>query len=560
MNTLPSELLQNIANRLSRRNLCVLLCVCRSWNLILKPQLYMSLDDITQQQFKELVKTLTDTAAHRPLGHLVRKLLIPITLDREDLSFLPQLFPSVTEISVKVRGRLDPSPILQQWKYLAKISLDNTMGTPHTFPKPSLQGCLTHVSVSTEGITGWVDVISEHASIQELTLTLFNIVGNNADNIISFSELEKLHHKLPRLRSLKIHNLKVHGDLPTHIASCNNLRELSLMSDSIHPWGHYFARKYTSLEALNLYVDWENDIEVKRGMAPLAYACRKLKKLNIPCMEVYNTFLDILSAIRAPMTHVTYDTWDKPWFSKTIHSFSNTLSCVKIHGQDDVVIKDVLERLIICPSLVDLELIFLFQDLGLDYILDELKGLQRLYLKGNRIVLERNRTSSIRHGLKDLALCGNDVEDAVHGYISQYCPLLQSLSCTYLRFHTRSITICYPHPGLQFLGIHSYRNAIIQVVSMDTSEMIREREKYGRLDDQMASLGQHRKLNKDDPSIDEFRSFLYDKQQGSVQFNENRFDRKDQPGAERHLVLVRCPYVNEILLSRGLAPPIRFYM
>ncbi|KAF7721331.1 hypothetical protein EC973_004863 [Apophysomyces ossiformis] len=476
---LPAEILKNIAQCVSRKTLLTLVCVCRSWNGTLIPQLYHSIPDLPEKRFGSFIQTLERTATTKQLGHFVRRFTLPNHLEENDLSLLPRLCPYVVEVPGGVKDGVNLLPYLLEWTHINKLSVYIDDGPlPLILPMDFLRGRLTQLSITIQDYEESVDIITGLPLIETLSLECPMYFLTDFDGKFSFSSLEKIHNALQFLRSLRVSPINIIGEMPEKIRPCSTLRELTLRPRGSHLWGKYFAQKYTHLESLTIDSnEIRIDDELKTGALPLAKSCKKLQTLTLTNERVYSWFMDIFQSIGAPMTRFGCCLWNQDWVSKMIHSFCRTLTWISIDIDTPISTKKLMELLQPCRYLVHLHVGCWRCDFALDGFLDGLKGLQHLSISANRISVHKME-SSLRHKLCSLAMRGkSDIDNEVYLYLAKSCPCLSSLDCLYSAIFPRSPIVYCPQPNLRTLRVFDHSNFLFKLTFLGDQEDSQENTK-----------------------------------------------------------------------------------
>ncbi|KAF7729676.1 hypothetical protein EC973_004049 [Apophysomyces ossiformis] len=504
---LPAEILINIANRLSRRNLCNLVRVCRSWNRALTPVLYETTDTLdfvslwrvrslfsfvsadpvsfvskthnlcplsashlvrlfeifsndndelfvslkeeyeTSPLWKPLpfFDTLLYTETNKRLGHYVR---ILTNTDQTIVgSGLRRLCPHLTEIHSAIPGPL--LFLLAHWRHLRKISLDVCLPQPLDFPTGFLEGRLTDLSLTINSFRGWLEVFSKIGSIQRLTMKFSRPKNNEGEEKILFEQFEALHRALPQLQFLALSDFRIRGEIPEHIAPCETMRSLLLFPPRGVHWGLYLARKYTKLETLSLLGSVE-----RTEIVPLATSCQNLRSLIMTATDVYYRFLQGLQAAQAPMTYISYERGPLTRLPDLIHGFCCTIKKLDINIEHEPLKNMPWAALKACTRLTELRLKS-SGGLFLDSVVEILPNLKKLSLIAYRVVLSELHGTRSQPYLKQLTMEATLIENGVYVYLSRYCSFLSSLICVYHSYIPKSSVIYYPNQSLQYLVVCS---------------------------------------------------------------------------------------------------------
>ncbi|KAF7731207.1 hypothetical protein EC973_000622 [Apophysomyces ossiformis] len=468
---LPSELLENIANRLPRRTLNILVRVCRSWNVALTPVLYSSADTLSPQQLDSLIKTLTSTATQKQLGHLIRRLRVWDTLSDSQLQSLTELCPNLVELCGTVCETSNISPYLYAWKYLTATYLTVCLNTPQHFHTGFSKQLLTHLTLTTRGISTWIDLIREFVSLRSLCIEAKGEgdVNDHELDRISFGDLENLQNSLPKLECLAIYLLWVEGEIPLHLIPCHTVRNLIWVAENPGQCIRYISLKYTNLEELYL-AETSHLVYTKLTLAPLMKSCSNLKQLVI-CdnLKLYYLLLDMLASAGAPLTHITFIKCKEDFVAKYLHHFKETLTSVNLRDIDSLYTQSFLSNLHLYTSLTDLA-VKCSLELGINSILSSVKALRNLFIQARRIHLVENDRFTLSRHLKELVLIVDDMDDQIYPYLAHYHPSLTRFEISYSDTCNRPCFIYYPHPGLKVLAVNYENSCVFRVLQSHVAE------------------------------------------------------------------------------------------
>ncbi|KAG0166071.1 hypothetical protein DFQ28_007746 [Apophysomyces sp. BC1034] len=467
---IPSEILDNIAIYLEQRDRYACLCVCRSWNTILTPTLYSSVELRSIGRFQQFITTLRSVEASNPLGKFVRKVKLPNSLEDQDLSALSRLCPFVIELDAWYALEMESLVVLQEWKHLTKVSTVIISKSIPNFPLDFFAKKIRTLCIIIRDLPEWIKLTAELPCVEDLELD-----GRYPSAAISLPDLEAVHRALPCLSALTIENCLFSGEIPEDVAPCDTVRKLTIRSCNGRMWGRYFARKYTNLDELYHVGSDDSDIFGQGAIAEatteakiLARSCRDLKLFRADAASIYRECLEILREIGAPLIRVEY--LGTPGYAASIRTFYATLSDVSLRTEEKMTTEEILEPLKACPALTKLELLYLNSDLALDDCLSCCKSLKNLHIDGNKIYLTRNSTMGDKHHLRQLYIDGYDIADEVFPYLLQHCPLLSDLDCTYGTRHNQSCEIYFPSRSLKKLQIYYHNSCLFKVTQVGKSE------------------------------------------------------------------------------------------
>ncbi|KAF7722619.1 hypothetical protein EC973_002891 [Apophysomyces ossiformis] len=458
-NKLPAEILADIATRLPRRKLRTLVCVCRSWNAAITPELYQKIDIKSKEQFDLLIDTLINRAPHKRLGPTYIT-----TYNPPAETTLPMtLFPLIVEITTPIFDSKKMYLNLREWNHLRSIEINRTTRMPKNFPMELLGDHITKFSVKTNDLKQWLGVIAKLPGIEEL-----EICGNygednwwvskkdidedtdeekdqekDEDEDVTYEDLERLHQWLPRLRQLHLGFVEPYDDtLPDHIIPCDTVRELSIGARDSGSWGDYFARKYTHLEVLTIYPPQSGFSHLESDTRTILKSCAHLKQCWGASYEFH------YNSIMPP----------DQFLDAFIH-FHTTLSEVTIFEDLGVPLQEVITSLRTCP----LEYLYMnhkHDTVDVDYILDALSELRTLYIRGNAIGLLEAKNQTVHRKLKRLSLEGDGIDNQMVSLKGQFG----------LPFE-----IYYPHRELSVFKLLGENNFFYKLVRLNEPERIRER-------------------------------------------------------------------------------------
>ncbi|KAF7722665.1 hypothetical protein EC973_002876 [Apophysomyces ossiformis] len=470
INDLPREILQKIAVRLTQRTVVNLVYVCRLWNAILTPLLYKHIEIYSTDQFHQLHRAILSTASNRQLGRLVQEIWFSKEFD-ENAHIL-----SLQEVTSRNEAWYCSglSSFLQEWEGLQKIHIEYRLRSPVALSSQFLRDRLLTLTMNIVQMEEWIDVISSFPCLQVLDMYFIANEENETEGKVSFAQLETLQNNLVHLQSLTMEHLRINGDIPKEIVPCESVRSLSLSVKEGTRWGQYFAEKYTKLEYLEIMDTYEIPVHTDNELQPLVRSCHHLRTFLIDNEPAYRFVLRSLGERAAQLGYISYLGNDGSWLSESIQCFHKTLSTVHLYSDIELPIEETVDHLKTCPSLADLRLVCASDTLFIDWLLDELGGLQHLHLSGDYVVIKARDSATIPHKLKTLIMLVRHTEDSVYTYLSRCCPHLSTLDCWYSKDDHRPRKICYPNPGLKHLGINVQGDCIYQIKKVAEVESIWE--------------------------------------------------------------------------------------
>ncbi|KAF7725450.1 hypothetical protein EC973_009624 [Apophysomyces ossiformis] len=479
INRLSSEILLNITSRLSWRKLHTLVTVCRQWNAVLTSELYHSITIRSAEQFQTLLNCLI---VHSQLAQLIRELRITYDLSENKIAVTAPIRSLLPDQSIKAAS-VEILPLMNEWKNLRNIIIEHSLRTPTVLPVAFLQDKLTTLSVKTGNMPEWMSVIPKLPSLEKLLIVLEK-GRKEAGEKISFSDLEQIHQHLPRLRSLKLYDFWVYGEIPQNTIQCDTVRELVLDVKAGSLWGHYFGQKYTNLEILT--ISKATDISSAMEEAPfdtaslsltteakvLTMSCPHLKEFAAIDDNTYHTVIDILYTIGAPLISISYYHEGNAWFTKTIHNFYKTLSKVIIVTDGTMTFRYTVKQLKYCQSLEDLWFMCIPEVVEVDWLCDQLQNLKYLSLGADHLTISKQNHTMKHYKLKEIRIHGDEIDDLVYLYFSRFCPHLSLLKCCYSGEFDRSCQIYYPNPSLKSLEIRTYSDCLYKLVQIKEEKSI----------------------------------------------------------------------------------------
>ncbi|KAF7728600.1 hypothetical protein EC973_005827 [Apophysomyces ossiformis] len=311
---LPTEILADIATRLPRRKLRTVVCVYRSWNAAITPELYRNID----------IK-----APHKQLDQLVRQLRMPENMTTyktpAGITLPITLFPLIVEITTPVVNSKKMYLNFREWKHLRTIYVNCKTKMPKNLPPTFVGDHITKFSVTTDDLINWLGVFALLPGIEELEINknfcvedwsyrwvLSNEVMDQEkdedddmtyehkdssyeyqDQDITYKDLERLHQWLPRLRRLYLGYIEPYDDNPLsdHIVPCDTVRELTIGPQGPGSWGEYFARKYSHLKKLTILRSLSGCKGFQSDMKAILRSCAHLKRLRTAFYEDYNDYI-----------------------------------------------------------------------------------------------------------------------------------------------------------------------------------------------------------------------------------------------------------------------------
>ncbi|KAF7720494.1 hypothetical protein EC973_008020 [Apophysomyces ossiformis] len=472
-NELPPAVLRNIAARLSRMTLLTAITLCRSWNATLTHELYSTVEIRREDQLELFIKTLTTIAPDKRLGFLVFNFCTDTFLDEDTARLLPQLLPNVTSVSCPYNGAFcqEILPILQEWKQLRKISRLRLKEFT-VLPTEFLRNRLSELELGGSTIETWIDTVADIKTLERLCIVVPNyrdpeqiVYGNT-----SLDLLERLQNGLPRLRSFSLQVFKIDGDLPEHIVPCGTVRELVFQTMYCNDaCGEYFARKYPKLEKLAIEGQclWMD-------ISPLAISFPFLREFATSDQVRYTKFFDVRAMAGLTISHVSFcDTI--PWQLEKLQAFHTTLANVQLDSSCvGVPVKKIIEHLKACETLATLDIRYHHHTMNLDWIVNGQQNLRNLTLRGTRVSVSKEDTTTIpHHRLKRLHMTANIIEDDVYLYLSRHCVHLENLGSYYREPISQQHLVYYPCPGLQCLVVMFHFNEACNLTRMKEEERIK---------------------------------------------------------------------------------------
>ncbi|KAF7729635.1 hypothetical protein EC973_004008 [Apophysomyces ossiformis] len=548
---LPPEILKSIAERLSRRSLRIALCVCRSWNNAMLPELYTSVIIYARRQFDLFTRSLERSPR---VGRLVRKLYLRLDLENDTFSLLARLCPFLVEIDTLSQD-WDRLNYFSKCKDLKKACIHFRPRVPRRWPPHFLRDTMTSLSFHTVDCSEWMDVLTKLSSLE--CVRIFLAINNaHLHGNMSCTQLEKLHQCLPRLRDLTLNRVAIYGDLPEPITPCDTVRLLCLKLNHGSRFGEYFARKYTHLEMLHLDATYSDLIDVETQIKPLARSCGKLKSLTVieNGPSVYSKFLNVLQGTAAPLSNFKDDGYDEPWKITTISSFRETLSEICIAIETESSLQQIINLLKDCPSLTDLSLIYSQGRFNLDLILDELNGLTKLTLSADSIGLMKNDNGCIQQRLRSFTAKSTIVQEAVFDYLMRCCQRLSSLEWHYCGGNCPSFTIYYTNPSLKLLDIKHYEDAIFKITRLNEEERVREwnHRYYGAEQDEMKGFTEWYMYDNESPFKKLKRTEIEETVAKYKRYKEHELHAKSRGkriSAQKPIISIICHWVDIIRIN-----------
>ncbi|KAF7725432.1 hypothetical protein EC973_009606 [Apophysomyces ossiformis] len=314
-----------------------------------------------------------------------------------------------------------------------------------------------------------LQTLSELRALEELSIRNESF---SRPLMISYSYLEKLHTNLTCLRSLELRRIEPSGEALTDITVCDTVRRLRLGSESSRMWNPYFARKYSHLEDLELCVrEIRTNMSTKEALT--AASCRRLKRFACQHFDCRLWFLESLHAIRAPVEELRFGFREADLLSKSIHCYYQTLTKIIFSNAYGIPVPQLVKQLTACRHLTDLSLFSASEAMELDLILDELNGLEHVHLEAKQIELSKHRTQITHRQLKKVNFSVQDADSQVWTYLSQYCPCILSIDCTYGKDMTSSTVMYYLNPGLRYLKVEARGICLYKLVQISEEERIR---------------------------------------------------------------------------------------
>ncbi|KAF7725647.1 lariat debranching enzyme [Apophysomyces ossiformis] len=481
-NDLPVEILLNIASRLPRSKLRILVAVCRSWNTMLTCELYRSIVLHSDEQCQRLADTLTSIAPDKHLDHFIYDLKLAYLFDEGvDDNFSGRNYE-------RRKRNLDFLQSWQGWRNLQRISFKYCVTSVESLPVTFLQDRLTYLQVGFGPAKRWMDVISEIRSLEKLDMLYQGLDDPYPD--VTYACLEKMLNRLSNLRELSLADLCIADALPERIAPCHTLRKLNLGHIQGEMCVLYFAKKCTYLDALEIRMfDGDPESENFRTDA-LVQACQQIKELVITPASGYRWLVDKLELASIPLTNLLVESSgmrspirmreendNLAWLLRKVDHFHRSITKLSIGHTEDADLINALNRIRACQFLANLELssnIFTYE---VDTILNELSNLCRLSLEGIRITISEAKHSTVHHQLREFQITAHRIHDDLPWYLSQHCPNLTYLGWHFVENTAHPCTIAYLGAKLEHLEINSNSRCMYEIFPMNEEERHRNRNK-----------------------------------------------------------------------------------
>ncbi|KAF7720884.1 hypothetical protein EC973_005876 [Apophysomyces ossiformis] len=314
---------------------------------------------------------------------------------------------------------------------------------------------LTELTIYGDDYEQWVEFLAELPCIEKLRIQSHDYAeyeANEDDCKISCNSLEKIHNCLPRLRYLCIDPYISFGNMPESIVPCDTVRELALTLVRGRPWGEYLAQKYTHLEKLYIGDLLSHDEDSLEQLCAFATGCTHLREFDSDEIRTYRPFLDALSNVGAPIRELRFDLWDQQWVVDKLDKFKQTCTSVRLRLQKETLGWPVFGAFAPYLSLTHLTVDIHYGEMELDKILSQIEQIRHLSVTAQDFCVGRDRKRDLRHNLDTLYLQGC-INDQVYVYLSECCPRLSRLQCTYADAYRESCVIYCPNTSLKKLSI-----------------------------------------------------------------------------------------------------------
>ncbi|KAF7721332.1 hypothetical protein EC973_004864 [Apophysomyces ossiformis] len=561
VNDLPNEILVNIADRLPKRTLCVLIRLCRSWYRALMPRLYQSITIDSEQRLRQFLSVMLTPHSHEKIFPFVHELhALPEPYSNSMDVMRRTLYADITgDTWFTFFQRCEHLKLIAiQW-YWSKHMLQMLASSGNVYRR------LARLSIHMEAWPMCSTEFSDFPSVKQLSINLRPMQAQ--DKVMSFVDLENIHKRFPNLEYFQAIHLQVSGELPQPIAPCNTVRKFIVCFSADGSWSNYFAQKYPRLEIFGLNGCRTEKNEIAMEVKRLVRSCYCLRRLEIFNDQLYCELTDILMEIGAPLEELSVKPMNKSWLIRRFHSMEKTLTNINLSGNLGIEIQQLLAQLKNYGSLRTLSLENMFSRVEPDFILSEMERLEKLVLEADSIGVTSNdgHRKNIHSKLKHFAVTGKEIEDEVYHYLSAHCPFLKSIECDYRASDHRLAIIYYPNPGLKSLKVRSYGYNIYRLTQMNEEERIQlQREGYSKFNELKETRGYtqwiknpnsgHKTFMVPNEVTEVLREFCY-LPDGTCRRKTKKERIYETSISYIHpisIILIRCHYIDEIQLDRAI--------
>ncbi|KAI9013893.1 hypothetical protein CLU79DRAFT_890394 [Phycomyces nitens] len=430
---LPFEIISIIANFLSLKDKLCCTTVCRTWRIPFQESLWLTIDISGRRKLESICDPISHI--YQVSGYRVQTLNLAwrLGVSDEQLYTFQQLFPNLKQLYIRQ----------------GSLSKDNFGKTTDW----SLWRSLTHLNVSLSWLS-LEDEAKELVHILSFTPNLkwleYSDAAIDQKRLYTWENIDALHLHLPHLSYL---SMAVYLDpIPpadllrvTNVNQAESLTTLKLCVDNMDIWWmYYMARKYLSIQTLELRADSEryrpkDYLETAMPLfSTLTRAFPNLKTAVLtsrPGMELPQTmFWALVNRLCVPLKNLTYEMGfceDDPnllrkYVTQSIRSCSNTLETLYISSPVDFSDRlGVVGALETCRFLVNLHIMAYNCSLAFDILLDHCVSIKRLTLNVEILCEVPYTASTESHGLQMLDISRATTCADLFSYISHRCRRLK---------------------------------------------------------------------------------------------------------------------------------------
>ncbi|KAI7898104.1 uncharacterized protein BX663DRAFT_271834 [Cokeromyces recurvatus] len=451
-NRFPAEFLQQVAAYLSLQDYYQCIYVCRFWRIIFQRLLYRTITLYSNTQLRLFLASLEQSIMN---GYWIRKLYLEVfcfnIADWEHLQ--------LRESWISVR----------QWSPLPYATFISNIEI--------LKHNLTHLHIqhSMQQFLSLIDQIYVVPYLEHLTLELMN---DDSDSLLRFSNLQQLHRALPNLLNLtlirsKPTNHRQESSIPslTHFSEPSSLKTLTLDGyiDSFY-WFDLIRYSYPNLQELNIthIIDntsefdssstkwriWQSEFTQLIQALPLITL--RLGGQNIPSLfskSLVTSFQTCTTTIQYLDLDVDFEIYQANESFQFLRLLDSTCGLEQLRKLKLKVWEQIpgwsgvtSSHLLHCKGLLSLELAlprglmdqFPYTPFLIDYLLMHLTQLEELVLIGAHVQVIYNQFKNLDFGvfaLRKFELRQSRFEELVTRYLSRCCPRLETviLECEVVR-------------------------------------------------------------------------------------------------------------------------------
>ncbi|KAI9029560.1 hypothetical protein CLU79DRAFT_734630 [Phycomyces nitens] len=459
MPTLPFEILSNIADFLSKKDILHCSLVCRTWATPFQQKLWHTLKIDNPKKLKALCSVITKNNNNSNnnnnnsnnnttmINHYTRKLFLVDRLgtSSSQLHFIQSHFQNLQYLFIT---RKCPWGIgfgltegLKLWKTLSELAID-------------LDGL-----VNFDAKDEFFEILPCLPNLVTLNITQ---LGERRTIGFKMKDFEEIHSHMPLLKSLSLFIdiqplSKEDWASVVTVKPAVNLTCFKLIYGRLnYRWMYYFAHKYPNLstlksDAIEHYMqsmqDSDEDIQTLDTSSELF---SRLETINLNTSgyfkQIHTLFWNISKVIPMSIKNLSHILIISPKKSSLIEdairiytrSFGSTLETLSVKCTVPTnILRSIIPEFEYCPCLVELELEKCFSSIHLDFIFDRCKALQTLKIKTNLVDITDPYNTKEQHGLQTISLSNSRISSDTLHYLSYHCRKLRTIYLEGVKIITR---------------------------------------------------------------------------------------------------------------------------